>query len=341
MGDWSFLRPQALALTAPRRAVPLLRVSRHGRYTDFVEACYAPIEREDAWIQNLAAASQKALDAVWAQAVSFRITGSSVELGEASDGEFASAWGPERRLPSTFLPGFVEFDVAGVREVMTPAQFDASLEHRTPPAAMVDASDRIFAIQGRATTHDGVMAFWAARRPLTTAERARLRKLAAHLRAAARVRLHRPVIEAVLDHAGRVHHAETLARNDRALQTLSRGARAIESARTARTTETLETWHALWDGRWTLVDSFDRDGKRWLVARANNSSTPLDSALQPRERDVALGAVAGRSLKLMAYELGLPMGTVASTLSRVMRKLRVRSRAQLATLLAPITPDAP
>ena len=98
----------------------------------------------------------------------------------------------------------------------------------------------------------------------------------------------------------------------------------------------LETWHALWGGRWTLVDSFDKDGKRWLVAKENNASSSSSDSLQPRERDVALGAAAGRSLKLMAYELGLPLGTVASTLSRVMRKLRVRSRAELAMLLAPL-----
>lgn len=40
-------------------------------------------------------------------------------------------------------------------------------------------------------------------------------------------------------------------------------------------------------------------------------------------------ASAGHSSKLVAYELGLSVGTVTSTLARVMRKLGVRSRAEL------------
>ncbi|MFO0614551.1 MAG: LuxR C-terminal-related transcriptional regulator [Polyangiaceae bacterium] len=311
---------------------------RHG-YTDFVEACYLPATGGDAWVRELAVAARSAFGVGWGEAFTFRVDRASVEIGDVSDPRFETAWlgqHGERRLPPAVLPAYKDFDVARLTALMRPGAVRAVLDERPLLRGLVSRLDSMVALQGRVSPTSGVMVVWDAGHPLVPAATVRLRKLAAHLRAGARVRAHRPLIHAVLDHDGRVHHAEAGAKDRRALQVLSRGARAIERARVKRTIETLETWHALWDGRWTLVDSFDKDGKRWLVAKENHTSSSSDDSLQPRERDVALGAAAGRSLKLMAYELGLPLGTVAATLSRAMRKLRVRSRAELSALLAPL-----
>lgn len=315
---------------------------QRGRYTAFVEACYSPVDVEEAWIRELAAAARTAFDVEWAQGFSFRLDKGTVELLEVSDPSFVSAWlgGSERCLPPSLLPAYAEFDVGILPAVMDRVELEVALRDRPLPARCSAHLDKMVAIQGRSSPTSGVMAFWVPPRVPGPAQRGHLRKLAAHLRAGARVRSHRPAIEAVLDHAGRVHHAAESVKDRRARELLSRGAKAIERARKVRTVEALETWHALWDGRWTLVDSFDRDGKRWLVAKANNSTSSSTAALQPRERDVVLGAAAGRSLKLMAYELGLPIGTVASTLERAMRKLRVRTRAELAALVAPLAREA-
>lgn len=317
-------------------------MSQHGRYTAFVEACYSSVTHEEAWLRELAAAARAAFDAEWAEGFSFRLAHGTVELLEVSDPSFVAAWlgGHERRLPPSLLPAYADFDVGSLPAMMNRAEIETALRDRPLPRPWVERLDTMVAVQGRSSASSGVMACWLAKRPLAPAQKGYLRKLAAHLRAGARLRTHRPAIEAVLDQAGRVHHAEEPAKDRRSLKVLSRGARTIERARTVRTVETVQTWHALWDGRWTLVDSFDRDGKRWLVARANNSTSASTASLQPRERDVVLGAAAGRSLKLMAYELGLPLGTVASTLSRGMRKLRVRTRAELARLLSPLAPEA-
>ena len=53
------------------------------------------------------------------------------------------------------------------------------------------------------------------------------------------------------------------------------------------------------------------------------------------EAAVAGWIVRGHSQKLIAYELGLSVGTVGGLLARVYQKLRVRSRVELATRLAP------
>ena len=78
-----------------------------------------------------------------------------------------------------------------------------------------------------------------------------------------------------------------------------------------------------------MVETVERDGKRFLLARRN----PLPSrdllALTKEEGDVVWLVVQGHSTKFVAYELGLSVGTVARRLTRAMRKLRVTSRREL------------
>jgi DNA-binding CsgD family transcriptional regulator len=95
-------------------------------------------------------------------------------------------------------------------------------------------------------------------------------------------------------------------------------------------------------GRWSLVDHFDTDGRRYLVAHRNDP--PLDSpnALTLPERQIAGYAAMGHSNKLIAYELGLAESTVATHLDAASLKLGVRSRADLARLFGGIVgPDGP
>jgi DNA-binding NarL/FixJ family response regulator len=93
--------------------------------------------------------------------------------------------------------------------------------------------------------------------------------------------------------------------------------------------EALELWTALVRGRWTILETSERDNRRILVARRN----PLGGAglleLTGDERDVAWLTAQGHSYKYVAYELGVPLSTVAGRLRRAMRKLRVRSRTEL------------
>lgn len=107
---------------------------------------------------------------------------------------------------------------------------------------------------------------------------------------------------------------------------LARGLRKEECLRA------LQLWRALVAGRWSLVDHVDRDGKRFVLARRNAANVREPSDLTPNERLVALYAASGHTNALIAYELGLSPATTSGLLRSAMRKLRVKSAAELAQL---------
>ncbi|MCC6522153.1 MAG: response regulator transcription factor [Polyangiaceae bacterium] len=104
--------------------------------------------------------------------------------------------------------------------------------------------------------------------------------------------------------------------------------------------EAVAAWRALVAGRWSLVEHFDSDGKRFFIARRHDPVPRVQSAHRPltrRERQVVAHACLGHSNKLIGYELGLAPATVATHLARAADKLGTTSRAELirqATLLA-------
>lgn len=127
-------------------------------------------------------------------------------------------------------------------------------------------------------------------------------------------------------------------------QTISRGRRQqlrqllvdVRAGSVAAASSAVD-WRLLWEGRWTVVDTFHRYGLRWVIARGATPGSRPRRALKQRERDVVLAVASGQSLKTVAFDLGLPLGTVASTLRRAMTKLRVETRAELSALLAAVS----
>jgi DNA-binding NarL/FixJ family response regulator len=92
-------------------------------------------------------------------------------------------------------------------------------------------------------------------------------------------------------------------------------------------------WRAMVAGRWSIVDRFDRDGRRFLIAHQNEPEAAAPRALTRRERQVVSYAAMGHSNKLIAYELGLSVGAVSAYLNVGMRKLGLDSRVDLARLM--------
>jgi DNA-binding NarL/FixJ family response regulator len=169
----------------------------------------------------------------------------------------------------------------------------------------------------------------------------RYSQLAAHLSAGLRLRraLSQSSPSAVLDPSGLVVHAEGPARERSARDALRESAKAIDRARgrLRRTdeTEALQAWKALVAGEWSLVDRFDTDGRRYIVAHKNAPALADPRALSKVERQVLALSAGGHSLKLVAYELGLPLSTVSDHRKNAMRKLRIGSRAELLRAFAP------
>lgn len=138
--------------------------------------------------------------------------------------------------------------------------------------------------------------------------------------------------EAVLDAEGRVLDAEGAAQPADARQVLRDAARRRDSARTrsnARSVDDVtEQWRALVAGRWSLVDVFDHDGRRFVVARRNDlaASSPV---LSDRERQIAAYLATGQSNKVIAYQMGVSLSTVATHARRIARKLGADNRVML------------
>jgi DNA-binding CsgD family transcriptional regulator len=131
--------------------------------------------------------------------------------------------------------------------------------------------------------------------------------------------------EAVLTPGGRLEHATGPAA-ERSQQDLLRDALVrIDKARSRQEEPELavDLWQGLVAGRWSIVEHFERDGKRYYLAHRNDPSLAPDRTLSPRERQVFGYAELGQSNKLIAYSLGLSVSTVSTLLARARRKLGI------------------
>jgi DNA-binding NarL/FixJ family response regulator len=173
------------------------------------------------------------------------------------------------------------------------------------------------------------------------AERRRWPLAAAHVAAGLRLRraLAEPRVEAALDASGRVHDAEGPARQPSARAALRAAVRRIERARSAAGRRApdaaLASWHGLVSGRWSLIDRFDSDGKRFVVAVRNDPAHPDPRGLTPRQRQVAEYLGLGRSTKEIAYTLGVTPSAVSLNIGGACRRLGFATRAELAAFFSP------
>jgi len=184
------------------------------------------------------------------------------------------------------------------------------------------------------------------RRPsLSTARRSTLAHVAAHVVAGLRLRRRLALAEdrvaeadAVLSVDGQVAHAVGSARLKDSRESLRSAARALARARGRLRRDDADRavldWKVLVEHRWSLLDHFDRDGKRYLLACRNSPTSLASSLLTPREREVVLLAARGHSNKLIGYELGIATSTVGVLLNRAAARLGVRTRRALIAAFA-------
>ena len=94
-------------------------------------------------------------------------------------------------------------------------------------------------------------------------------------------------------------------------------------------------WSGLVAGHWSIIDTFDRDGRRWLVAAKNEVARP-SRALSARQAEVVARAASGQPLKSVADDLTLSTSTVSAHLACAMRKLGVKNRIELVRMVGAI-----
>lgn len=179
------------------------------------------------------------------------------------------------------------------------------------------------------------------KRTVAEDERERWSKVSMHIAAALRLRrrLHRSgssvvpeaAADGVLTPNGKLEHADAEVAASRGA--LSEAVRRLDRARgrLRRTApdEAVDAWRVLVRARWSLVDHFETDGRRFVLAYRNLSPGAGPATFTEREREVVARAVLGHSPKLIAYDLGLASSTVRVHLTNASRKLGVRTRAAL------------
>jgi DNA-binding NarL/FixJ family response regulator len=317
---------------------------------ELVEAGYSSVESDAEWLRRVMAAARPVLDA-----------GQGV-IGFFFDRRLASdrcVWGAQtagadekfaRAVPSLYaaMPTEARSDLlSGAVPITTTSSFFAR-SAGPPPEFLVDAA-RMLGFRDSM----GIAICDASGRgcilgvPLPEPRRIaagmlrRWSRVSAHL--AAGLRLHRAleatdadaITEAVLGPDGKLRDASGPARERTARDRLRDAVLAMERARgpLRRRDEGLALWPALVEGRWSLVDRFESNGRRYIVAVKNDIELADPRAFAPRERMIAGYLALGRSNKRIAYELGIAEGTVGVLVGRVARKCGIRSRAALVRFL--------
>lgn len=183
---------------------------------------------------------------------------------------------------------------------------------------------------------------------LNVRERERLQMVASHFGAGSRLRralnstgCGAPRRTALPHEAEAVFDATTMrmtdaageAKNRASMEELRGAAKRIDRARgrlrRSDPIAALELWTSLVRGRWSMVDWFDSDSRRYVLAVPNSPTVGDPRGLTEREAQVVSYLIAGHTNKLIGYQLGLSKGRVSTLVGSSMRKLGVRTRGQL------------
>ncbi len=185
----------------------------------------------------------------------------------------------------------------------------------------------------------------------TAQEQRRWQCVASHLGAGLRLRefaqaldLDSPPVEAIFDSSGKLYEAREGALAQTARTSLRESVCRLEQLRTRHgrsdPDRALEGWEGLVNGRWSLVDYFDLDGRRLVLAIKNDPGFPDPRGLTLRERQVAEFIGQGHSCKEISYMLGISASAVTNCTRRAVRKLGLSSLTELAAFFSPNGPRA-
>jgi DNA-binding CsgD family transcriptional regulator len=321
---------------------------------DFTESAYDLERDEDAWLLEILAKGMPVLDqGLGVAAVRY---GRPPEGGDVRIQGIHIGSGPTD-FADRHLAALSEMPPDLLREQARPGQattMSASQVHH--PEALeiytkhVDYCEDVFGMTAVDARGAGVAIVTplAKRTTLSRQESERWEMLAAHLDAGHRLR-RSLAAQDESDDAGTdlPHHAEAIfdptklrisdavgeATERAARVTLRQAAIAIDKARgslrESDPEKALEVWQALVRGRWSAVDWFDSDGRRFVLALPNAPRISDPRGLNERERQVVAYAAMGQTNKMIGYRLGLSRSRVSFLLRAAMRKLGVRTRAQL------------
>jgi DNA-binding NarL/FixJ family response regulator len=155
---------------------------------------------------------------------------------------------------------------------------------------------------------------------------------------------HVDLAEAILAPDGRLLHASGHTEAPDVRARLREAVRHMDHARTRQGRQhseaSLSAWPALIEGRWSMVDRFEADGRRFIVALRNDPAHPDPRGLTQRERQVADSLGRGQNIQATAYALGLSASAITKAADQAQHKLGLASRVDLAAFFSPNGPSA-
>lgn len=318
-----------------------------------IEAAYDLSGDDEAWLGRLAACGGGVFRrGSLPLAFRFRCTPSSFRIQSAATRGPAQLVGWARRLVETASPQAVDriYRRGDPVNCLSQQVFpDLPQQREVLRAATGGLVRDVIGLTAHAGTGEGVSIGIALPvvSPPRPQERRRWPMVASHVGAALRLRQAvsvETIQEAVLSPGGDLLDARDEAACPDARQSLRDAVRRIDRSRTREgrcdTDTALEAWTALVDGRWSLVDRFDADGRRFVVALRNDGAYADPRGLNARERQVAGWIGLGRSIKEIGYTMGLSGTAVVQAAASAQRKLGMASRAELAGFFSPSGPRA-
>ena len=312
-----------------------------------LEAVYDLSGDRDAWIDGLLRAADPVLNAgqgVSAQLFRLRPVGVAIEhVGHSGADELEAI--PLQTIEAASVPAL---DLV-YRSQIPAGTMSEIVWARLPKEGSVfsDATGGRFQDAMGIVAHSGTGRGLAMNAPLehprrlAAWERRRWTQVCAHVASGLRLRerLAPGEPDAILDPEGRVLDARADAQGRDARDGLREAVRRLDRARGSLRSRDPEEAFALWEGlvagRWSLVDRFERDGKRFVVAHRNDPEVGDPRGLSRRERQVSEFAGLGRTPKEIAYALGLSHSTVSNAERRAREKLGLASRSELSAFFAP------
>ncbi len=311
--------------------------------TPILERMYAPEIDEQAWLAGIRSAAEAAVEGqAFVQCYTAELTPDGrVTFGNIAGEEWANelmlrchqAVADPNAVRKLYEALYLSGPIASAARAIRLSEVDSLREAFQLGTQMSGLTDVTSAVGTDPGGRICVLAFGRRGGRLPISIRTVLSRISGHLASANRLR-GRPEedVEAVLDPNGKLLHARDGKLADAHGPSLRQAALAIDRARRmgpADPERGLAAWKAMVEGRWTLVERFESDGRRIFLGRPNAPSTRKLRALTEGERKIVAMAVLCHPAKLIAYELGLAESTVSEQLASALEKLGVRTRAEL------------
>jgi DNA-binding NarL/FixJ family response regulator len=306
-----------------------------------VEAIWQPSAPVDVWLQGMFTAFASALPhAKTSAALLVRASGDTLRVVRA-----VAHTDAERTRTREVIEAAPPHAIAALERALADGANAFWLADRVPiasthvgPALHALGAEDIFTVRGRLgpTLHVDLTAALPEARPPRHLEVRAWREVGAHLAAACRLRARGASTDlanadVVLSSEGRVVGGTNV--DDACRPELERRIRSFEAKRRAAEDggelSALQLKRALIDGRWSVVERNDTDGKRFYVAVENPKGAGSIRRLTRRERTVVDALAGGESLKVIASRLGMDAASLRRIGSLALHRLGLRSRAEL------------